>query len=263
MTLVVACSLLVPICASADWKVYTQLGIGFSHGITDASGRAPVAGNNSFDDDFQDTAPALGGSLGLSIPLSELTPWKLPFDLRIPDWPLRLETEAIGLRNYEGRSDSPSAQFDQFTEVEAWSLMWNGFQDVPLRAFRRKSSGVSGRSTSLLRTLIDNTTWYYGVGIGMSSSDFTSSDNRSEASDTIYNFAWMAATGFGYRLTEFMFMDVGYRYFDAGGGNADLKDLAGVSAAGPFSIDQESHEVWVKLRLNLHHFRNPWLLLPH
>jgi len=250
--------------AAAQWNVYGSWDIGYSIADGSTDGLHNGAGGVTLAGGSIDASPLLGGAFGVEVPLDQATPWKLPFDWRWPRWNARAEIEAIGLRDYELRSNGAVSDTPMFTEVQSWSLLQNVWLDIPMRGLyrpiTRSTAFVMGvRRLPLLKMLLENTEFTGGVGIGLSSVEFETSDNIALGSTTSYNFAWQAGGGFSYRLNDALRLGMGYRYVDPGKANARLSDKEGLGTdLGTFDLSSDVHEFRTSLRLNFYDFRTPW-----
>jgi len=242
--------------ASADWTLYVSAEFGIAKGKIEADGTSTVAGLGSLDFSYDDASPLVGGAVGLETPMNELTPWALPYDLKLPKWPMRFELEAVGLRRYPGIGTSFGA-LRAFAETKAWTFMFDYWQDVPLGSLNRPIAGMFGKVPGLLRRTLNKTSFFAGAGVGFSSLELMFTDNFHTASEETYNFAWQAGGGFGYALTNAATLTAGYRYFDYGDAESDLIDTNG-SVRGPFSLEQTSHEFRAGIRVRIWGFPNPW-----
>jgi len=242
--------------ARADWTLYLSAEFGIAKGLVEADGTSTVAGLGALDFSYDDASPLVGGAFGVEIPMNELTPWDLPYDLKLPKWAMRFEFEAVGLRRYPGIGTSFGSQA-AFAETDAWTFMFDYWQDVPLGTLNRPIAAMFGKVPSFLRRTLNNTSFFAGAGVGFSSLDLKFADSFHTASDETYNFAWQAGGGFGYALTKAATLTAGYRYFDYGEAETDLVDSAG-TVRGPFSLRQTSHEFRAGIRVRIWGFGNPW-----
>ena len=133
--------------AAADWRIYTSADLGYSIATADADGVlnfAPPTINLGGDD--TDVSPFLGGAVGLAIPMDEIAPVELPWGWRLPDWDVRGEVEAVGLRSYDLKTDPIAAgRAKVLTEMDVWTVMGNFWLDVPMRGLYRPISWTSSR----------------------------------------------------------------------------------------------------------------------
>ena len=109
--------------SAADWKVYVAPGIGISDATVETDGQTgPNASLVQLNGSDHDSSPLLNFAAGLEVPMDELVPREMLLDIRLPDWPVRVEIEAAGLREYEFRTNlGPGADF--YAEVKATTTM--------------------------------------------------------------------------------------------------------------------------------------------
>ncbi len=252
MVLLGAC----PGSATAFWLVYVSGQLGTSSGTVDVSGASNLA-NRSFAGSYSDSSPLIAGSVGVAIPLDESTAWEMPYDIRLPSWPLRVEAEVTGLRSFEGLTNGPTLQSRNFGGTDTWSVVFNLWQEVPLAGLSKPLSWLPGRTPRWLTQALDQMHVYAGGGVGASgvSLFFTDNTHYASADDTL--FAWQAGGGFTYALTRTVAVDLGYRMFDYGSVSTRYVGAATNIDHGPFLLDQKSHEFRGGLRINLWGFR-PW-----
>jgi hypothetical protein len=249
---------LVPGSARADWILYLSGHLGMSSGTTSVAGSSTlVFGGRPFAGSYSDSSPLIAGAVGVAIPLNETTAWELPYDLRLPTWPLRFEAEATGLRRFEGITAGPTAQSRNFGGTDTWSVMFNFWQDVPLGGTSRLLSRLPGRTPRWLTRALDHMQVYGGAGIGVAGVDIEFTDNTHFAQADANEFAWQAGTGLTYSLTPVVTVDLGYRYFDYGSVSARYIGIGTGVDHGPFDVSQSSHEFRGGLRVNFWGFR-PW-----
>ena len=251
--------------AAAEWRVYGAADLGFSVSKGKASGEVEIAQIFTLGGSDTDVSPFIGGAVGLAVPMDEISAWELPRGWRLPDWDIRLEAEATGLRDYKFTTDSiaPTSGPIQ-TELKSWSVMSNLWIDVPLRGLYRPISWTTARLFGRwrLRTLkhfLDRATFVPGVGIGVASLDVKTREDQTRGSREVYNFAWQAGAGLGYQLTDRVNLGIGYRYFDPGTAKFRLRG-GGVPAGSDsfFKFNPEIHEARATIRVELWDFASPW-----
>jgi len=265
-TIAVVCLLAAP--ASATWRLYASGEFGYSIAKGKVSGSADANADGA--DDFfsgrdNDVSPLIGGSIGIEVPMFELTPWRMPYDIRLPDWPVRIEIEASGLRDYELETNGfviGGNTTDSFnSDVVAWTLMQNVWLDIPLGGLYRPLSAASGflfRQPRLpwLRRFLQPATVYGGLGIGLSHLDVDSSNSDFEGSKKKYDFAYQFGTGFGYQLTDYVNLGLGYRYIKPSKIKMKLRDPA--DRPGKLQNSNDIHEIRFSLRIRVFDFPYPW-----
>lgn len=250
--------------AAADWRVYLSADLGFSVSNAKASGRYddgtnvfPLGGSDT------DTSPFVGGAVGLAVPMDEIASFELPRGWRLPDWDLRLEAEATGLRSYDFKTRPVAASTGPIlSEADSWSVMTNLWLDVPLRGLYKPISWTSARlfgrwRLRTLKQVLDKTTFVPGLGIGLASFDVKTREEVAHGSGTAYNFAWQAGAGFGYQLTDRVNLGIGYRYMDPGTAKFRLRGT-GLEPTSFFELNPEIHEVKATLRVEVFDFVSPW-----
>jgi hypothetical protein len=198
--------------------------------------------------------------LGIIMPLDELTPWNLPYDTRLPSWPISFEVELTGLRNFEGATPGPAASKLMFGGTQSWAMMVDIWQSFPVGALNRPISKLFGRVPLSFRRTLDRIDFEVGGGVGMSMVDIEFTDNilhTAQGSST--NFAWQVGGRFMYQVTERIDLAAGYRYIDVGTVDVRLLDTAPVPIdRGPFSVSQSAHEFRFNVRVKVWGFRSPW-----
>lgn len=263
----IALGLLVAAPAQATWQLYVSGEFGYSIANSKVSGEAEVADPpEKFSGKDNDVSPLVGGAFGVEIPMHELTPWRLPYDLRLPDWPVRFEFEASGLRDYELETDglfAPGPTSDPFnTEIKAWSFMTNAWLDIPLRGLYRPISATSGfifntpRLPTLKRLVLDPLSLYAGVGIGFAHVDVDSSEPGFEGNKKKYDFAYQFGTGLGYQLTDYVNLGIGYRYQKPAKLKLKLEDDA--DRPGKLRTKNDIHEIRFAIRVRIFDLPYPW-----
>jgi opacity protein-like surface antigen len=253
--------------ASATWQLYASGEFGYSIGVGKVSGLAGVVTTQELIGKDSDVSPMLGGAFGVQMPLDELTPWRLPGNVRLPEWPIRFEIEAAGLREYELRTpgQNPGTPNDLpfNTKASNWSLMWNVWTDIPLAGLHRPIAStarvVSRRPQHLPRVkrFLRPASWYVGVGLGVANVNVETSDSILFGAGDTYNFAWQVGTGLGYQLTDVVNLGVGYRFFRPGDGSVVLLDSARQNL-GFFELASDIHEVRFSMRILLYDLPYPW-----
>lgn len=253
--------------AHATWRLYLSGDVGYSVGIGTVDGVSdfippdpvPLTGDDS------DVSPLVGGAFGIEIPMDELTPWRMPRNWRLPDWPVRFELEAVGLREWEWKTpgQTPGAPLDRpfNTKAKSWSVMTNLWLDIPLRGLHRPiaaTSRVVTRRSRLPRVkrFLEPLTWNVGVGIGAADMNVQTSDSLISGRGSTTDFAWQAGTGFGYQLTDRVNLGVGYRYIRPGDVSFTLTD--GTIERGRFGVTTDVHEARFSLRVRIADIPVPW-----
>jgi hypothetical protein len=252
--------------AGATWRLYTSGEFGYSISKAKVSGSADILDPAvPFSGRDKDVSPLIGGAIGVEIPMFELTPWRMPYDIRLPDWPVRFEFEVSGLRDYELETDGLFAAgptSDPFnTDIKAWTFMTNVWLDVPLRGLYRPISATTGflfgaPRLPRFRRLLQPATAYAGLGIGFSHLDMDTSEPDFDGSKKKYDFAYQFGTGFGYQLTDYVNLGVGYRFLKPAKLKMDLKDDA--DRPGKAQVSSDIHEIRFSLRIRVFDLPYPW-----
>jgi opacity protein-like surface antigen len=251
-------TLALPGSAAADWTVYVAGHIGISTGRGDVSGNV---GPVDFNDSDRDSSPMIAGSVGLTTPMDELMAWKLPYGLELPEWPVRTEIEFAGLRDFEYRTIVNDGPVDDIflTSSKSWAMMVNGFVDVPTTVLAKPLAWTFQTRKSTIRRVLDPITFYAGAGVGTAQVklDAISTAAREATSDD-FKFAWQVGTGFGYELTPFVTLDLGYRFFKTRDVDPTVRDSVGNVSGDAFVFSQRVNEFRAGIRVNLYSFTSPW-----
>jgi len=189
--------------------------------------------------------------------LDELVPREWLLDVRLPDWPVRAEIEAGGLREYNFRTNlGPGADF--FGEIKATTAMVNFWLDIPMVAIYKpiQYTFSLGRQP-LLRRWLDRASFYAGAGVGFSSVEIEGRSNIVQGDDDSISFAWNAGFGMNYALTNNVSLSTGYRFIGLGERTIDL-------SGGQQGLNDEVeftpfvHEFRVAIRIRVFEFFSPW-----
>lgn len=244
--------------SAADWDVYVSAGLGISTAVVDTDGESPNApGPILLFGSDDDSSPLVDGAVGLAIPMDELVPREWLLDVRLPNWPVRFELEAAGLREFELKTERGAGSF--FTSVKATTLLVNQWLDIPLIEMWRPVQYLGGLGRQpRLRQWLEPGSFFLGWGIGLSVLEIDGSDNVAlSGSDDIYDFAWNVGTGVNYALTDKVDLSIGYRYLGLGKQKIDL-DGGGAPVGGDVEFDPDVHEFRVQIRVEVYDFRSPW-----
>ena len=262
-------SLTVAASASATWQLYVAGEFGYSIGVGKVSGVGGVVTPQALIGEDSDVSPLLTGAFGVQMPMDQLTPWRLPGKLRLPEWPIRFEIAASGLREYElltpGQNPGTPNDLPFNTRASNWSMMWNVWTDIPLSGLHRPLAStarvVSRRPQHLprLKRFLRPASWYVGVGVGFANVEIETSDSVIFGFQDTFNFAWQVGTGFGYQLTDQVNLGVGYRFFRPGDGSVAPIDSSTASQdSGFFNLATDAHEVTFNLRILIYDLPYPW-----
>lgn len=244
--------------SAAEWKVYVQGGLGLSTLEADADGEIddglanfPIRGMDS------DSSPLLDAAIGLEAPMDELVPRELLVKVRLPDWPVRLEVEAAGLREWEVGARANQEAF--FTEIDATTVMFNSWVDVPLVSLYRPVQYLFGlgRQPSVRRWM-EPMSLYVGTGVGLTAKmEINGTSNAASTKGDEVGFAWNAGTGINYEFTDRIRLSVGYRYVGLGEREVDAYGQI-LPSNDSVDYDLDVHELRVGLRVRVFEFPSPW-----
>ena len=243
--------------SSADWKLYVGLDLGISRSAVETDGQAGTIVQTDFFGTDDDSSPLIGGVLGIEIPMDETIPREWTGGVRLPNWPIRFETEVTGLRDYEFQTEAEGEDF--FTEVDTQLTYFNNFWlDIPLVSIYSPIQyllGVGRQPT--VRRALGPASFYLGGGPGFSMVEIEGTSNVFSGDDNFLDFAWNVGTGLNYSLTERVAVSAGYRYI---GMPSRSIDIAGAVQAGNDEVDFETeiHEFRFQLRVRYWEFRSPW-----
>lgn len=254
----VLCPLFTASQSAAEWKVYLQGGLGISGADVETSGRAgsaPVTRLNGVD---TDSSPLLDGAVGLEVPMDELVPRELLLKVRLPDWPVRLELEAAGLREWEFSTVAGGEDF--FTEIKATTVLINSWVDVPLLSVYKPVQYLFGLGRQPnVRRWMEPLSLYFGTGIGLTAQmDIDGTSNVVSAKDDVVDFAWNVGAGFNYEFTKRMRLSVGYRYVGLAEPEIDTRGPFTPGASDKVDYTLDVHELRVAVRVRVFEFPSPW-----
>jgi opacity protein-like surface antigen len=251
--------------ASADWRLYAAGDLGYSVSEGSASGEVEIGPTFDLGGDDTAVSPLLGGAFGLAVPMDEIAPLELPRGWRLPDWDVRAEIEAVGLREYKYSTDPiVTGEGKVQTKLETWSLFTNFSLDVPLRGLYRPISWTSARlfgrwRLRTLKLILDRTCFSPVAGIGVANLDAKTQEAVTNGSEEVYNFAWQAGAALGYRVTDRVVLSLGYRYIDPGTAKYRLRDGGVPQDSDSFiKIDPDIHEARASVRVEFWDFASPW-----
>jgi hypothetical protein len=255
--------------AAATWQFYGSGDFGYSVDVGEVSGETEIVPPDPVDigGKDHDVSPIVAGAVGIQVPMDELTPYRDAWGIRLPDWPVRIELEFAGLREYELDTGppafvGPNPEPPFKSNVKTWSMLHNFWLDIPLAGLHRPISSVSGAVAKRqrlpgLKRFLRPASFYLGVGIGFASLEVRTSDGTHFGFYDEIDFAWQVGGGFGYQLTERVNLGVGYRYMRPGTAEMDLVD--GVpQRQGSFSLRNDLHEARFSVRILLYDLPYPW-----
>lgn len=253
--------------ASATWQLYVSGDFGYSISKSKVNGSAVLTDDpEPFSGKDRDVSPAVGGALGLEVPMFELTPWQLPYDLRLPEWPVRFEFEFSGLREYRPETDGlvPTGPVqDPFrSKVKVWTFMNNFWVDIPLRGLHRPITAANEflfRDPRMprLRRFLEPLSMYAGVGIGFAHLDVKSASPDYDTKKKKYDFAYQFGTGLGYQLTEWINLGMGYRFIKHSKLESKIEGTAD-DEDGDLRYSSDIHEVRFVARVRIFDLPYPW-----
>ena len=242
--------------SAADWEVYVAGGLGISSADVEADGFVPN-GSIVLSGVASDASPLVDGAVGLAIPMDELVPREYLADVRLPNWPVRFEMEAAGLREYEVDTVRGAAPY--FSKISATTLMWNVWNDIPMVQVLRPIQYTFGLGRQpRLRQWLEPGSIYYGAGVGLGVLEFRGTDNVLNGSDDIYDFAWNVGAGVNYSLTDTVDLSVGYRYVGIGKHEVDLFNGVVAEPNASLEYDTHIHELRFQFRVGVYQFLSPW-----
>jgi hypothetical protein len=243
--------------AIADWNVYVAPGLSISRATVDTDGQSsiPPAVTRMTGSD-NDSSPVLDLAIGVEIPMDELVPREWLLDVRLPDWPVRVEAEVAGLREYEFRTVAGGEAF--FTEFKTTTLLFNTWVDIPLISAYRPVQYTFGLGRQpAIRRWLEPASLYIGGGIGMGVLDIDGTSNVVSGDDDPIDFAWNVGVGVNYALNDQISLSTGYRFVGLGKHTVDLRG----GVPGPndeVEFDPQIHEFRVAIRIRVYEFLSPW-----
>jgi hypothetical protein len=167
-----------------------------------------------------------------------------------------LEVEATGLRSFEGIELVPGTNRRSAGSTEAWSVMFNLWQDVPLDPLNGALSKLFGRLPRFVVDTLSRTSLRAGAGVGVTGLDYLFIDEEHVAGAETTNFSWQVGTSLGYAITQVVRLDLGYRYFDYGEVTSPVFDR--IDFQGLYELGQTSHEFRARMTVDVYGFRAPW-----
>ena len=212
-------------------EVYLSGDLGISGGFA-SSGGSTLYFENSGDD--IDSSPIYGFTFGFEAPMNEPLPESL-LDA-VPDWPVMVELEFAGGRDYEFLTDGADPYR---SDVTSWTVMNNLRLDLPLDVPIEMAFGRV--------PILEPLSFYTKIGFGGVIHDVLTTDNVSRGSELTLGFAWQAGAGFAYQVSRNVEVSMGYRYADLGEVELDLK--LGPTEFGNFTLDLTSHEFTSAVRV--------------
>jgi len=239
----------------AEWIVYASGDVGFS--IASAEIKGDESGGTRFSGLDTDTSPVIGGAIGLSVPMDELLPREWIGDVRLPSWPVRVEAEAVGLREYDLRTPSAGPN-TRFTKIDVWTQLENFWLDVPVTAMWEPFQYLFGLGRQpRVRRWLEPADFHLGAGIGAIGIKIRGTDNAYSGVEDIVGFAWQTGAGFSYALTDRVKLTLNYRFLGLEQYDVGMSTAVGTND-GEFKFDGLVQEVRTGLRVDFYSFRNPW-----
>jgi opacity protein-like surface antigen len=217
--------------AAQAGELFLSADLGISGGFASSGGSTDFFDNTGSD---SDSSPTYGLGFGLQAPMNE--PLPEDWQHRIPSWPVMIDLEFTGGRDYEFLTDGADPYRSQVT---SWTVLNNARLDLPLYA---PLEWAFGRLP-----ILEPMSFYTTVGLGMTINDIDVTDNVSHGSDKSVGFAWQAGAGIAYEISERVSISVGYRYVDLG--EVDLDLSVGPTDFGNFTLDTTAHELATALRV--------------
>lgn len=243
---------------AAEWKVYVQGGIGLSGAEVDTDGQAGNAPVTRLIGKDHDSSPLLDFASGIEVPMDELVPREFLLKVRLPDWPVRSEIEAAGLREYEFSTVAGGERF--FTELKATTVMFNQWVDIPLVAVAKPFQYLFGLGRQpRLRRWLEPASLYVGAGIGLTAlMDVDGTSNVVGAHDDIVDFAWNVGTGLNVQMSERVTLSAGYRYVGLPNPSVSTQGPFAPGAGNKVDYDLQVHELRIAIRVRVFEFASPW-----
>lgn len=243
--------------SAADWQLYFTGGLGISGSDIDTEGivnTTPAVQLSGMDND---SSPLLSGAIGMQVPMDELVPREWLPEMRLPNWPVRFEFEAAGLREYE--YGTIAAGETLFTELTTTTFFWNTTLDIPMVSAYKPFQYMFGVGRQpRVRNWLEPASFYILTGVGLGMSTFEGTSNVIDVDDDILDFAWNVGAGVNYALTERVTVGGGYRYVGLGKQTIDAR--SNTPSTGNDEIDYELnvHELRIDFRIFFFDFRGPW-----
>lgn len=244
--------------SAAEWKVYVQGGLGISGAEVDTDGLVSDGVETALHGQDHDSSPLLDAAVGLEVPMDELVPREFLLKVRLPDWPVRLEVEAAGLREWEFSTVAGGEKF--FTDVNATTVLFNSWVDMPLISLYQPLQYLFGLGRQPnVRRWMEPMSLYVGTGIGLTAQmEIDGTSNVVTAEDDIVDFAWNVGTGINYQFTDNIKLAVGYRYLGLGEPDVAAQGQIDDGQTDSVQYDLDVHELRVGLRVLVYEFPSPW-----
>ncbi len=244
--------------SAAEWRLYVQGGLGISGMEVDTDGQA---GDNPVTEllgEDSDSSPLLDAAFGLEVPMDELVPREFLLKVRLPDWPVRLEVEAAGLREWEAKTVAGGEDF--FSEIKATTVMFNSWVDIPFVSIIKPVQYMFGLGRQPnLRRWLDPMSLYVGTGVGLTAqNEIKGTSNVVNVDDDVVDFAWNAGTGVNYQFTENVKLAVGYRYVGLSKASLDADGTFAPGGNDELDFEFHVHELRVAIRVLVFEFPSPW-----
>lgn len=243
---------------AAEWKVYVQGGIGLSGAEVDTDGQAGNAPVTRLIGKDHDSSPLLDAAAGIEVPMDELVPREFLLKVRLPDWPVRSEIEAAGLREYEFSTVAGGERF--FTELKATTVLFNQWVDVPLVSIAKPFQYLFGLGRQpRLRRWLEPASLYVGAGIGLTAlMDIDGTSNVVGAHDDVVDFAWNVGTGLNVAMSDRVTLSAGYRYVGLPNPSVSTQGPFAPGAGNKIDYDLQVHELRIAIRVRVFEFASPW-----
>lgn len=195
--------------------------------------------------DDGDSGLLYGVGIGLEVPLPEVFPW----DMGLPPWSMRFESELLGPANFDFRnraqrlSDGAILPDPFFSSIDAVVTWLNGaWLDAPVY----RPIAKLFKPFPVLKPV----TLGVGLGLGMSYVELDTYIAGVRSAGSSVNFAWQAGTELSYALTDQVAVSLGYRYRNFGK-TATTIEGSGIDPNTPSVLDMklESHGFDAGLRV--------------
>lgn len=245
--------------SAAEWKLYVQGGIGLSGAEVETDGQVSDGVVTEVLGQDSDASPLLDAAFGLEVPMDEMVPREWLLKVRLPNWPVRVELEAAGLREWEISTVAGGEKF--FTEIKSTTVLTNFWTDMPLVSLYRPVQYLFGLGRQpRVRRWLEPASFYLGAGIGVAAQmNFDGTSNVIFTRDDAVDFAWNVGAGFNMKMTERVTLSAGYRYV---GFLDPTIDASGDSfTPGPddeIDFKLNVHELRIGVRVRVFEFASPW-----
>jgi opacity protein-like surface antigen len=226
-------------------ELYLTPAVGYVGGFLDTKGSKFGL---LFEGKPSDWTPGGALALGISVPMNEIA----PFDVGLPDWPIRFEIEVLQTADdLDGQFSALPAPINSSVTaaVETTLTEFGLWMDFPV------TDGVAAIMGRRVRAF-DPIFFLMGGGPGFARSEFDVRHGVDRRKKESIDFAWSAGAGFGYRLTDRIALTATYRYADLG--RVDATTCCTLPDPSDFHrIDTEQHQVYFGARVFFYAVSSP------